>query len=49
MINSGAIPSRTGFLEALRSLTKEHGALLIFDEVITGFRLRPAGEWSGSE
>ena len=43
MINSGAIPSRTGFLEALRSLTKEHGALLIFDEVITGFRLAAGG------
>ena len=43
MINSGAIPPLEGFLEALRSLTEEHGALLIFDEVITGFRLAAGG------
>lgn len=37
--NMGVVIPRTGFLEGLRKLTKEHGALLIFDEVITGFRL----------
>lgn len=43
MINSGAIAPGEGFLEALRELTNEHGALLIFDEVITGFRLAAGG------
>ncbi|MDH3248181.1 MAG: aspartate aminotransferase family protein [Acidimicrobiia bacterium] len=43
MINSGAIPPLEGFLESLRSITAEHGALLIFDEVITGFRLAAGG------
>jgi glutamate-1-semialdehyde-2,1-aminomutase len=33
----------SGFLEAVRALADEHGALLIFDEVITGFRLAPGG------
>ncbi|MDE5717021.1 MAG: glutamate-1-semialdehyde 2,1-aminomutase [Lachnospiraceae bacterium] len=37
--NMGVVPPKKGFLEALRRITKEHGALLIFDEVITGFRL----------
>ncbi|MCP5120363.1 MAG: aminotransferase class III-fold pyridoxal phosphate-dependent enzyme, partial [bacterium] len=37
--NSGCIPPETGFLEFLREFTKQQGALLIFDEVITGFRL----------
>ncbi len=37
--NMGCVPPRPGFLEALRDLTDRHGALLIFDEVITGFRL----------
>jgi glutamate-1-semialdehyde 2,1-aminomutase len=37
-----AMPSR-GFLQRLRKLTREHGALLIFDEVITGFRLSYGG------
>src|SRR5690606_38386938 len=32
-----------GFLEGLREITREHGALLIFDEVITGFRVAPGG------
>lgn len=37
--NMGVVPPAPGFLEALREVTQEHGALLIFDEVITGFRL----------
>jgi len=41
--NYGVIPPRRGFLEALRRLTSRHGALLIFDEVITGFRLALGG------
>lgn len=36
--NMGLVPPRPGFLEGLRELCTEHGALLIFDEVITGFR-----------
>jgi glutamate-1-semialdehyde 2,1-aminomutase len=41
--NMGVIAPDTGFLERLRALTRENGALLIFDEVITGFRLSPGG------
>jgi glutamate-1-semialdehyde 2,1-aminomutase len=41
--NMGVVPPEPGFLETLRSLTQAHGALLIFDEVITGFRLGPGG------
>ncbi len=41
--NMGVVPPKPGFLESLRSLTREHGALLIFDEVMTGFRVHPAG------
>jgi glutamate-1-semialdehyde 2,1-aminomutase len=37
--NMGVIPPFEGFLSELRELTRHHGALLIFDEVITGFRL----------
>jgi len=37
--NMGVVPPAPGFLEGLRDLTRRHGALLIFDEVITGFRL----------
>lgn len=37
--NMGVVPPQPGFLEALRSLCTKHGAVLIFDEVITGFRL----------
>ena len=36
--NMGVIPPADGFLEGLRTLCDEHGALLLFDEVITGFR-----------
>ncbi|HZQ43609.1 MAG TPA: aspartate aminotransferase family protein [Acidobacteriaceae bacterium] len=43
MCNSGCIPPQPGFLEFLREMTSSHGALLIFDEVITGFRLGLAG------
>ena len=41
--NAGVIPPRPGFLQALREETKRAGALLIFDEVITGFRIAPGG------
>ena len=41
--NAGLYLPKPGYLELLRSLTAEHGALLIFDEVMTGFRLAPGG------
>lgn len=41
--NSGFIPPQPGFLEGLRELTREHGALLVFDEVMTGFRISYGG------
>ena len=41
--NMGCVPPRSGYLEAVRSLTTKHGALLIFDEVMTGFRLARGG------
>lgn len=41
--NMGVVPPQPGFLEALRKVTAEHGALLIFDEVITGFRVSFGG------
>jgi glutamate-1-semialdehyde 2,1-aminomutase len=41
--NMGVVLPKTGFLEGLRRITREHGALLIFDEVITGFRVAPGG------
>lgn len=41
--NMGVIPPAAGFLRGLRELTKERGAVLIFDEVITGFRVAPGG------
>jgi len=41
--NMGVVLPQPGFLECLRSLTREHGALLIFDEVITGFRVAYGG------
>jgi glutamate-1-semialdehyde 2,1-aminomutase len=41
--NAGLLLQRTGFLELLRELTREHGALLLFDEVISGFRVAPGG------
>jgi glutamate-1-semialdehyde 2,1-aminomutase len=41
--NMGCVPPRPGYLQALRDLTREAGALLVFDEVITGFRLSIGG------
>src|SRR5690554_6061912 len=41
--NMGCIPPAEGFLEGLRELCDEHDILLIFDEVMTGFRLAPGG------
>ena len=41
--NTGVIPPAAGFLEHLREVTRADGSLLIFDEVITGFRLGPGG------
>ncbi len=41
--NMGVVPPQPGFLENLRPLTREYGALLIFDEVITGFRVAYGG------
>ncbi len=43
MGNAGVIPPSPGFLEGLRAITQEYGALLIFDEVITGFRVSYGG------
>jgi glutamate-1-semialdehyde 2,1-aminomutase len=43
MGNAGVIPPLPGYLEAVRALTKEHEALLIFDEVITGMRVAAGG------
>ena len=41
--NMGVVPPQPGFLQGLRTLCDRHGSLLIFDEVITGFRLAPGG------
>jgi glutamate-1-semialdehyde 2,1-aminomutase len=41
--NMGCVPPRSGFLEALRALSDASGALLVFDEVITGFRVARGG------
>ncbi|HEY0763648.1 MAG TPA: glutamate-1-semialdehyde 2,1-aminomutase [Pyrinomonadaceae bacterium] len=41
--NMGCVPPRDGYLQAVRKITREHGALLIFDEVMTGFRLARGG------
>jgi len=41
--NMGVVPPAPGFLEGLRRACDEHGALLLFDEVITGFRVGPGG------
>lgn len=43
MCNTGCILPLPGYLEAMRELTREHGVLLIFDEVITGFRIALGG------
>jgi glutamate-1-semialdehyde 2,1-aminomutase len=44
--NMGVVPPVPGFLEGLRALCDEHGALLLFDEVITGFRIAYGGAQS---
>lgn len=37
--NMGVVPPKAGFLQAVRAITEQHGSLLIFDEVMTGFRV----------
>ena len=44
--NMGVVPPEPGFLEGLRGLCDEHGALLLFDEVVTGFRIAYGGAQS---
>ena len=44
--NMGIVPPAPGFNAAIRRVTAEHGALMILDEVLTGFRVGPAGWWS---
>ena len=46
--NMGVVPPAPGFTQGLRRVTREHGALLISDEVMTGFRCSAAG-WYGHE
>jgi len=41
--SSGTIPTAPGYLAGLREVTRRHGVILIFDEVITGFRISPGG------
>ena len=41
--NMGCVPPNNGFLEGLRNLCTRHGIVLIFDEVMTGFRVAPGG------
>lgn len=43
--NMGIVPPATGFNEGLRRITSKYGALLILDEVLTGFRVGPSGWW----
>jgi glutamate-1-semialdehyde 2,1-aminomutase len=43
MGNASVIPPRSGYLAAVREITRQHGALLIFDEVITGMRVAAGG------
>ncbi len=43
--NMGVVPPEPGFLQMLRDVTAEHGSLLVFDEVITGFRIA----WGGAQ
>ncbi|MGH8902143.1 MAG: glutamate-1-semialdehyde 2,1-aminomutase [Egibacteraceae bacterium] len=47
--NMGVVPPEPGFLDFLRDVTRRHGSLLLFDEVLTGFRVARGGgsEWSG--
>ncbi|HMD02053.1 MAG TPA: glutamate-1-semialdehyde 2,1-aminomutase [Candidatus Baltobacteraceae bacterium] len=41
--NMGLVPPKPGYLAGLREITERHGALLVFDEVMTGFRVAPGG------
>jgi len=41
--NVGVVPPQSGYLQAMRKITQTHGVLLIFDEVITGFRVAERG------
>jgi glutamate-1-semialdehyde 2,1-aminomutase len=41
--NMGVVPPVSGFLQGLRAITRRHGALLVFDEVMTGWRAHPRG------
>ena len=41
--NMGVVPPVAGFLQGLRAVTRRHGALLVFDEVMTGWRVHPRG------
>jgi glutamate-1-semialdehyde 2,1-aminomutase len=41
--NMGVVPPKPGFLQGLREITARHGALLVFDEVMTGWRVHPRG------
>jgi glutamate-1-semialdehyde 2,1-aminomutase len=41
--NMGVVPPADGYLEAVRELTRRHDVVLIFDEVMTGFRVHPGG------
>jgi glutamate-1-semialdehyde 2,1-aminomutase len=41
--NMGVVPPMPGYLESAREITRRHGALLVFDEVITGFRIARGG------
>ncbi|WP_406046881.1 aspartate aminotransferase family protein [Kribbella sp. NBC_00889] len=43
LCNTGCITPQPGYLAGLRELTRQHGALLIFDEIISGFRVAPGG------
>lgn len=43
MVSGGCIPAQIGFLKALRELCTDNETLLVFDEIITGFRLAPGG------
>jgi glutamate-1-semialdehyde 2,1-aminomutase len=43
--NMGVVPPERGFNRALSAITREHGSLLILDEVLTGFRVGSAGWW----
>ncbi len=43
--NMGVVPPRPGFNAFMRQITRRYGALLIYDEVLTGFRVGPSGWW----